>query len=180
MDSSSQEVVLRPATPEDIPGILSLLEEFVRQQVVLARTPEEMRGNYRNFLIAEDGRGTMIGVGALRPHSAGLYEIRSLAVCSTWQGKSVGRRLIEGLLEKSRKPSPEGDVCVFTLTKTPEFFRRLGFQEEPKEHFPEKIWADCRQCPKLHRCDETALRYAPQEGPASSRRPPTAPGLPVR
>lgn len=163
MDSSSPGVVLRPATPEDIPGILSLLEKFVQRQVVLARNPEEMRGNYRNFLIAEDGQGTMVGVGALRPHSAGLYEIRSLAVCSAWQGKGIGRLLVEGLLKKSRTLATENDSCVFTLTKTPEFFRRLGFQEEPKEHFPEKIWADCRQCPKLHRCDETALRYAPSD-----------------
>lgn len=160
MDSSSPEVVLRPATPEDIPGILSLLKEFVQRQVVLARNPEEMRENYRNFLVAEDAQGVMIGVGALRPHGARLYEIRSLAVCSAWQGKGIGRLLVEGLLEKSQRLSSAGNACVFTLTKTPEFFRRLGFQEEPKEHFPEKIWADCRQCPKLRCCDEIALRYA--------------------
>ncbi len=163
MDSSSPEVVLRPATPGDIPGILSLLEEFVQRQVILPRNEEEMRQNYRNFLVAQDASGSIIGVGALRPHSVGLYEIRSLAVSSAWQGKGIGRLLVEGLLKKSRTLAPENDSCVFTLTKTPEFFQRLGFQEEPKEHFPQKIWADCRQCPKLHQCDETALRYAPAD-----------------
>jgi amino-acid N-acetyltransferase len=27
----------------------------------------------------------------------------------------------------------------------------------PKELFPVKVWADCRSCPKLHACDETAV-----------------------
>jgi amino-acid N-acetyltransferase len=27
----------------------------------------------------------------------------------------------------------------------------------PKETFPLKVWADCRNCPKLHACDEIAV-----------------------
>ncbi len=160
-EAGAMPLQVRPATREDIPAILALLEEFVRQQLVLPRTPEEMAENYRNFVVAlrrEDG--TMVGVGALRPHGEGLFEVRSLAVSQVCHGQGIGSRIVEALLQRAREMTPPAQ-CVFTLTKRPAFFRNLGFRLAPKEDFPAKIWTDCRLCPKYHCCDETALRWEP-------------------
>ncbi|MGN0866881.1 MAG: GNAT family N-acetyltransferase [Oligosphaeraceae bacterium] len=152
---------MRPATREDIPEILALLEEFVRQQLVLPRTPEEMAENYRNFVVAcRQKDGTLVGVGALRPHGEGLFEVRSLAVPQAYHGQGIGSRIVEALLQRARNMTPPAR-CVFTLTKRPAFFRNLGFRLAPKEDFPAKIWTDCRLCPKYHCCDEIALRREP-------------------
>ena len=152
---------VRPAVWEDIPAILALLEEFVQQQLVLPRTREEMEGNYRNFMVAcHPGTGALVGAGALRPHGDGLYEVRSLAVTTSFHGQGIGSQVVKALLRRARETTPPAK-CVFTLTKRPEFFRNLGFRLAPKEDFPAKIWTDCRLCPKYHCCDETALRREP-------------------
>ena len=46
---------------------------------------------------------------------------------------------------------------MFALTLQVEFFARLGFVQVDKAIFPQKVWLDCRQCPKRHQCDETAM-----------------------
>ena len=50
-----------------------------------------------------------------------------------------------------------GIESVFALTLRDGFFNRLGFRTVAKEMFPAKVWSDCRQCPKLHACDEIAV-----------------------
>jgi len=42
----------------------------------------------------------------------------------------------------------------------PEFFKRLKFEEIPKESIPEhKIWTDCIKCIHFPLCNETSLIY---------------------
>jgi amino-acid N-acetyltransferase len=50
-----------------------------------------------------------------------------------------------------------GIFRVFTLTYRPAFFERLGFAPVDKEQLPQKVWADCINCPKFPECDENAL-----------------------
>ncbi len=128
------------------------------KQLVLPRNVGELQENYKNFLIACDGTGAMVGMGALRPFGDGLFEVRSLAVSPEHQGEGIGGVLVRALLEKARSLTPPAK-CVFTLTKRPHFFEMLGFVPVPKESFPLKIWADCRICPKRECCDETALEF---------------------
>jgi amino-acid N-acetyltransferase len=33
----------------------------------------------------------------------------------------------------------------------------MGYSEIEKEYFPQKIWRDCTNCPKLMACDEIAM-----------------------
>jgi amino-acid N-acetyltransferase len=75
-------------------------------------------------------------------------------------GRGVGTRLVEACLEKAAR---QDAALVFTLTLRPNLFLRLGFTEVPiktfhrDDKFREKIWADCRQCPKFDACNEIAL-----------------------
>ena len=155
---TSSNILIRPAVLEDIPSILGLAEEFVIRQILLPRSAEELRENYRNFLVACDFSGAVIGMGALRPFGDGLFEVRSLAVSPEHQGGGIGGKIVQALLERARAMTPPAS-CVFTLTKRPHFFEMLGFVPRPKEAFPVKIWADCRICPKRECCDETALEF---------------------
>jgi amino-acid N-acetyltransferase len=50
-----------------------------------------------------------------------------------------------------------GIGTVFALTLQDVFFHKLGYRTVQKEMFPLKVWADCRQCPKINACDEIAV-----------------------
>ena len=47
-------------------------------------------------------------------------------------------------------------MCLFT--RIPDFFFKYGFRTvEDKADLPDKIFKDCQNCPRLHRCDEVAM-----------------------
>ena len=160
MLESKEMPLISAATEADIDGIESLLAPNVKKQLVLARSKEDILLHLGNFLLARDDGGRLIGCVALRGFGEGLYEIRSLSVDAAFMGRGIGTRLVEACLEKAAKM--DGSL-VFTLTLRPNLFLRLGFTEVPiktfhrDDKFREKIWADCRQCPKFDACNEIAL-----------------------
>ncbi len=49
---------------------------------------------------------------------------------------------------------------VLVLTYLPDFFKKVGFIEIPKETIPEhKIWTDCIKCIHFPICNEVSLIY---------------------
>lgn len=160
MLESKEMPLISAATEADIDGIESLLAPNVKKQLVLARSKEDILLHLGNFLLARDDGGRLVGCVALRGFGEGLYEIRSLSVDAAFMGRGIGTRLVEACVEKAVKM--DGSL-VFTLTLRPNLFLRLGFTEVPiktfhrDDKFREKIWADCRQCPKFDACNEIAL-----------------------
>jgi len=159
MLESDQTPLISTATEEDIDGIEALLAPNVKKQLVLARSKDDILLHLGNFLVARDS-GRLVGCVALRGFGEGLYEIRSLAVDAAFMGRGIGSHLVAACLERASRL--EGNL-VFTLTLRPNLFRRLGFMDVPiksfhrDDKFREKIWADCRQCPKFDACNEIAL-----------------------
>lgn len=146
-------VKLRRAEPADAPAIHALLEQYVSDGVMLPRTLEQIYRAIRDFVIAEEA-GTLVGCGALRIYHQGLAEVGALAVAPSVQGRGVGRRVVETLLEDARALGIER---VLALTLQVEFFGRLGFEVRPVAEFPEKVAADCSTCARRTRCPETAV-----------------------
>jgi len=149
-------MLVRKAVLSDVEAIHALLEHYADEGVVLRRDRQDITERLGNFYVAEaDGR--FLGCGAARHFGGGLYEVRSLAVDPAAQGGGVGRALVEKMIQTLRQ-SPE-PWRLFTLTTTPAFFEKLGFRTVAIDCFPEKIWSDCRLCPKRDRCDEIPLIY---------------------
>ena len=121
---------------------------FVVLAVFMAAQPSLYRDLALHVLMPEDR------ANALRIYNEGLAEICSLAVHDAAHGMGIGRSLVEQLVENGREL---GLNMVFALTLQEIFFHRLGFKTVPKETFPLKVWADCRNCPKLPACDEIAV-----------------------
>ena len=154
-----QKPLIAAATESDVEGIVRLLAPNVEKQLVLARGKDDILSHLKNFLVIHEG-ARLIGCAALRGFGDGLHEIRSLVVDDAFMGRGLGTRLVEACLEKA---VGQGGALVFTLTLRPNLFRRLDFTEVPikmfhrDDKFREKIWADCRLCPKFDNCDEIAL-----------------------
>jgi len=152
----------RKATLRDIPEMQALVADEVQKGVILPRSDDEVATNIRSYILAE-AEGMIVGYGALHLHSPRLAEIRSLIVAPGWQGRGIGRGIVEEALEEAERL---GVAEVLVLTYLPDFFRKLGFAEIAKESIPEhKIWADCIKCIHFPNCNEVSLiRPVPAKG----------------
>lgn len=80
--------------------------------------------------------GQVVGMALLERYAEGGL-LRSVAVDPAWQGKGIGRRLVEAMLEEARQ---EGLQQVFLLTETAAgFFARLGFEAITREVVPVSV-----------------------------------------
>ena len=140
----------RLADAEAIGGITSL---YAEKGYILKRAPENIIENMRNFFVAEQN-GSVIGSCAISFFTLHLAEIRTLAVIDTFKRRGVGSMLVRKAEEVLGE---EGVTTAFVLTLSPDFFLSLGYREVSKEMFPQKIWRDCTNCPKLMACDEIAM-----------------------
>jgi amino-acid N-acetyltransferase len=88
--------------------------------------------HFVNFYVA----GDIIGSGGLEfyPPSALL---RSLAVVENQRGKSIGKQIVQDLLERAKQRCVNE---VYLLTETAhDFFIQRGFVDIPRDQVPEEI-----------------------------------------
>lgn len=147
-------VVIRAALPGDMAEVGPLINGFARRGLMLPKTPEQLHRSFREFLVAREDEGRLVGCVALRVFTPELAEVSALAVASEAHGRGVGRRLVESVVLEARTL---GLATLFALTLEEGFFHRLGFRTVPRELFPEKIAADCAGCDRRTRCREITV-----------------------
>ena len=146
--------VIRAAVLADVARMEVLMAPFVSTGDLLPRSNYDLCRHIKEYVVAEDADGAIVGTASLKVYSTTLAEIAALAVHDSQQGRGVGRALVESLLEDARAL---GLREVFGLTRKPMFFLRLGFRSAEKAEFPLKVWADCARCPRQDACDEVAV-----------------------
>jgi amino-acid N-acetyltransferase len=150
----SKKIKLIKPNLKNIPDIQNIVEEYVKEGIILKRDDDEVAANIRSYVVAYDNKKP-VGVGALHIFSPFLGEIRSLAVRKEYQNKGIGKLIVNSLINEAKAL---GLKEVLTLTYQKEFFEKLGFVEIPKESIPDKkIWADCIKCKFFPNCNEIAL-----------------------
>jgi amino-acid N-acetyltransferase len=144
----------------DIKKIYEMLQYFADKDLLLGRSLSSLYDQLRDFSVyvekAKDDpdQEKLVGVCAMHICWDNLAEIRSLAVTEGYQGKGVGRQLVDKALSEA---DAYGITKVFTLTYQPGFFRKIGFNDIDKSELPHKVWSDCIQCSKFPDCNEEAL-----------------------
>jgi len=146
--------VVRAAVLADVARMEKLMTPFVATGDLLPRSNYDLCRHIKEYVVAEDVDGAIVGTASLKVYSTQLAEIAALAVRDDQQGRGVGRALVEWVLDDARAL---GLTQVFGLTRKPMFFLRLGFRAAEKEQFPLKVWADCARCPRQDACDEVAV-----------------------
>jgi argininosuccinate synthase len=145
---------IRVARPDDVPGIVALVDEHVQRGDLLPRSAESIRQSLNDWLVGIDAGGSVVACVSLLYYTDALAEVRSLAVADRVKGQGWGSTLLKALIAKAKLR----DVpTLFALTRAVDFFQKVGFTISQRERFPEKVWRDCRVCPLLERCDETAV-----------------------
>lgn len=147
-------VLVRAARPADMAEVEELIRGFARRGLLLPKTLDQLHRTFREFLVARDGGGSLLGCVALRVYSPALAEVSALAVAARAHGRGVGRRLMDALVHEA---GSLGIDTLFALTLEAGFFHRIGFRTVARERFPQKIAADCTGCPRRVGCREITV-----------------------
>lgn len=147
-------MLYRKATMADLPAVHQLVNDYAAQGLMLRRTMTALIESVRDFTVAIDDDGTLVGVGALHIMSGDLAELRCLAVKSGTTKKGVGRGIVDAVVSEAQAL---GLKRVFALTYQQGFFEKCGFHVVQKESMPVKVWKECVYCDKFHKCDEIAM-----------------------
>jgi N-acetylglutamate synthase-like GNAT family acetyltransferase len=123
----SADVVLRAATPADVPTMLALLEA--------AHLPAmELEDHLENFVVAAAG-GRVVGCGGLETYDgcdAGL--VRSMVIDEPLRSSGLGARILTWVLERARVKGIKR-LFLFTVDAAP-FYERFGFLRVTLDDFP--------------------------------------------
>ena len=141
------------ATIDDVPQMHKLINDFANRGDMLPRALSQIYENLRDYFVLRDGT-QVVGCAALHVNWQDLAEVRSLAVDEGHQKEGLGRSLVQACLDEARSL---GITKVFSLTRQPGFFLKLGFDLVDRSLLPHKVWAECYYCPKFPDCDEVAL-----------------------
>ena len=149
-------IKLRKATLKDIAKMQQLVQDEVKNGIILPRDDDEVATNIRSYVLAVKNE-KIVGYAALHIHSIKLAEIRSLIVSTDARGLGAGKKIVEFCKKEAKEL---GVKEILALTYIPEFFKKLGFREINKEDIPEhKIWTDCIKCKHFPICNEVSLIY---------------------
>ena len=147
---------LRQATLADVDSLMDMIEYWAKQGQNLPRKRNDIIRGIQTFAVCVKGE-KVVGCACLYVYDSGLAEIRSLGVSPVIQRQGQGRAIVNYLLKRASKMFIQR---VFVLTRSPEFFSKVGFQKTVIEALPEKILKDCENCPKREECDEVAYIYS--------------------
>lgn len=148
------EITIRPASRADAESIVDLVNGYAAEGVMLPRTLDSVAHALDDFIVAVDGRGGLLGCGALKEYSPSLAEVSSLAIQRAAHGTGLGKRIVRSVEALARK---RGIDELFALTLTPAFFESAGYAVADRAGYPEKIRRDCLRCPRRIRCDEVCV-----------------------
>lgn len=147
-----------------MPAIHELIRTFADRKLMIRRSLGELYESIREFLVAADEDGRVIGCVALHVFWEDLAELKCLAVSEHAQRRGVGRRLVEACWDAARELEIKS---VFTLTYVAEFFEHCGYHRIEKADLPHKIWNECVRCPLFPNCNEIALIRNAEPMPAA-------------
>lgn len=145
---------IRKATIRDIKAIHGLLHRYSHQGDLIPRPLSRLYDHLRDFFVAENDRGGIVGCCALQFCWEDLAEVRSLAVEADHRGQGIAGNLIRACIEEAES----FDIAkLFILTFKSDFFGHFGFFRIERSELPIKIWADCMHCVKFPDCEGIAM-----------------------
>jgi len=145
---------VRKARLADVRAMHSLLNHFAERRELLPRSLSEIYENLQQFFVVAKGN-QIVGTCALYITWDDLAEVKALAVAPEYQGKGLGKKLLQTVIDEAKKL---GVKTLFTLTIRDGLFEKFGFRKAKKSALPHKVWTECVRCPYFpDSCIETSL-----------------------
>ncbi len=124
---------LRPASIDDVAGILSLIAPLENQGVLVKRSRELLEMEIDHFLVVK--RDAMIvACAALYPYEGRIAELACMVVHPDYQSQGRGDSLLRAIEQRARST---GITRLFILTThTSHWFRERGFERADLSSLP--------------------------------------------
>lgn len=154
-------IIKQAETGEELLLVGKMIDEAAAEKgEVLARDRAWLARHYRDYFLAFEG-DWVVGMVGYKIWPGQKPEIISLYVRPEKRGRGIGRRLVQECLKRIKD---QGHLMAFALTTRIKLFQEAGFEKVDRGLFPEKIWEDCRFCPKNNgqpdrpECNDEAMR----------------------
>ena len=141
---SSNYGKLRAMERNDIAGVLTLIQPFVKKGILLPRTEEQLETQLNDYIVYELDGGIR-ACSALHVYDNKQAEIAAVAVDETCAHIGIGPKIMDFLISRAKQLSLDS---VFVLTtQTTDWFESLGFKSDNINTLPEKrkaLWSPSR------------------------------------
>ncbi len=126
---------LREATPDDVGGVLALIEPFEKDGTLVKRDRTEIERDIDHYTVIEHD-GIIFGCAALYPYpEARTGEMAALTVSPQVQSQGDGERMLKRIEQRAKA---HGLDSIFVLTtRTMHWFMKRGFQPVDADWLPE-------------------------------------------
>ena len=126
---------LRDARPDDISGLVALIEPLEEDGTLVRRSRELLEREITRFsLVVHDG--LIVGCAALYPYGEDQAELACLAVHPNYRRWGYGEKLMKRIEARARAI---GIRRLFVLTTvTSHWFKERGFSEQTVDNLPEE------------------------------------------
>jgi amino-acid N-acetyltransferase len=126
---------LREGTPDDVGGVLALIEPFEKDGTLVKRDRTEIERDIGHYTVIEHD-GVIFGCAALYPYpEARTGEMAALTVSPQVQSQGDGERMLKRIEQRARA---QGLDSIFVLTtRTMHWFIKRGFQPVDADWLPE-------------------------------------------
>lgn len=114
---------IREATMEDLTAVENLLQPFVKERLLLPRTPGDLAVLMQHAFVAVEN-DKVIGFSAIEMYSQKLAEIQCLAVDSNYHGRGIGKQLVLKCVERAAQHNVRE---VMAISASDEFLKQCGF-----------------------------------------------------
>lgn len=137
-------ITIRQAVVSDIEKIHNLIKLYAKEELLLPKSRTQIVAMLPSFLAA-DYDGQFAGSVAFKVDGGEKAEIVSWVVDRKYFNHGIGSMLISAVMERIEDL---GIKTVYTLTLRPSTFEKHGFQKVSMNMLPEKVWGDCKDCPR--------------------------------
>ncbi len=163
---------LRHAAVSDVPAMGRIINDAAEYGLMLHRSPAYLYEHIRDFHVAVDEQGEVVGVCGLLIIWGNLAEVYALAVRSDQRGKGLGGKLVQACVKEARQLRIRR---LMALTYEQRFFEKQGFAVVDRQSLPLKVWTQCIRCAKNQACDEIAMVRVLEDVPDLVPQKPAAP-----
>ncbi len=130
-----QYETVRPATIDDVGGIIELIEPLEQQGILVRRSRELLETEIERFFVAEMD-GAIIGCAALYPYNVDMAELACVATHPDYQ-KGGRAGMILDAIERQARQLLIKQLFVLT-TQTAHWFIEQGFVAADISHLPKE------------------------------------------
>lgn len=125
--------ILRDARPDDISGLVALIEPLEEDGTLVRRSRELLELEITRFSVVEHD-GMIVGCAALYPYGKDQAELACLAVHPQYRRWGYGEKLMKRIEARARAANIRRLFVLTTVTG--HWFKERGFAERPVDELP--------------------------------------------